>query len=226
MKLTLNADNCRFSRPDKLALLVVSYYLVDFTTLATTTKHLRDDDFGVKMVLLTMTQGMVEAIEKLQKLENNSLDPTKDKMRKHTQVPRAKDNAEFNTSQEGDGEATDDTKRAEDSHENAKSGGDDQIYTSRDADSRQRSKTESTIKEAQEPSLLNPKPGNPISHGQVVDLSRRLKSRNLSPSRLNVLLRGSRVYIPPPPPRPEPVSSYYFFGRGSMMTEHEVCSGI
>lgn len=48
--------------------------------------------------------------------------------------------------------------------------------------------------------------GKPISHGQVIDISRQLKSRGHSLYHLDILLRGSRVYVPPPPPKPEPVS--------------------
>ncbi|RDL33890.1 uncharacterized protein BP5553_08258 [Venustampulla echinocandica] len=59
-----------------------------------------------------------------------------------------------------------------------------------------------------EASLENPKVGNPISHGQVIDLSKQLKAYNLSPSSLDVLLRGARVYVPPPPSKPEPTSEY------------------
>jgi len=57
-----------------------------------------------------------------------------------------------------------------------------------------------------EPSLSDPKVGNPISHGQVIDLSKKMRTEVLQPSRLEELLRGSRVYIPPPKPKPEPVS--------------------
>lgn len=57
-----------------------------------------------------------------------------------------------------------------------------------------------------EPSLKTPKVGNPVSHGQVIDLWKQLKASKLSPCSLDLLLRGARVYIPPPPPKPEPVS--------------------
>lgn len=59
---------------------------------------------------------------------------------------------------------------------------------------------------SKEPSLLNPKLGNPISHEQIIDLSRQLKAQGLSPRSLDILLRGARVYFPPLPPKPEPVS--------------------
>ena len=56
-----------------------------------------------------------------------------------------------------------------------------------------------------EPSLRNPKVGNPISHGQAIDLSKQLKVQDITPNSLDTLLRGARVYIAPPPPKPEPV---------------------
>lgn len=60
----------------------------------------------------------------------------------------------------------------------------------------------------QEPSLENPKSGNPISHLQVLNLSHKLKALHATPCHLDALLRGSYVYIPPPPPKPEPTSEY------------------
>lgn len=56
-----------------------------------------------------------------------------------------------------------------------------------------------------EPPLTEPVVGNPISHGQVVDLWKKLQSSQPSPCSLETLLQGSRVYVPPPPPKPEPV---------------------
>lgn len=58
---------------------------------------------------------------------------------------------------------------------------------------------------AEEPSLKNPSVGNPISHSQIVDLWRNLKSQGDSAPSLEQLLRGASVYVPPPPPKPEPV---------------------
>ncbi len=58
---------------------------------------------------------------------------------------------------------------------------------------------------ATDPALVEPAVGKPISHGQVVNLSRSLKSRGELPCHLDILLRGSRVYVPPPRPKPEPV---------------------
>lgn len=65
-----------------------------------------------------------------------------------------------------------------------------------------------------EPSLSDPKVGNPISHGQVIDVSKQMRMEALKPSRLEELLRGSRVYIPPPKPKAEPVSGFGHLGCG------------
>lgn len=70
--------------------------------------------------------------------------------------------------------------------------------------------------ESTEPSLENPKAGNPISHGQVIDLSRQLKALGLSPCTLETLLKGARVYIPPPPAKKEPVSPHPEFKLGRL----------
>lgn len=57
----------------------------------------------------------------------------------------------------------------------------------------------------QEPLLSDPQLGNPISHGQVIDLWKRLKATGSFPRSLDILLRGARVYTPPPEPKHEPV---------------------
>src|SRR5450432_257760 len=57
----------------------------------------------------------------------------------------------------------------------------------------------------EEPSLSKPSIGKPISHGQVLNISKQLRAQGHSPDHLDILLRGSKVYIPPPPPKPEPV---------------------
>ncbi|KAI1051549.1 hypothetical protein LB506_003664 [Fusarium annulatum] len=59
-----------------------------------------------------------------------------------------------------------------------------------------------------EPTLDDPKLGNPISHGQIVDLWKQLKAQGNSNFTLEQLLRGASVYIPPPPPKPEPSPEY------------------
>jgi len=57
-----------------------------------------------------------------------------------------------------------------------------------------------------DPSLSSPKVGNSISHGQVINISRAMKAQRLQPCSLELLLKGSRVYIPPPTPKPDPAS--------------------
>jgi len=72
-----------------------------------------------------------------------------------------------------------------------------------------------------EPPLENPMIGNPISHGQILDIAKALKnsratrdaSGNEESSQtscnLDNLLRGCHIYIPPSPPKPEPVSRLF-----------------
>ena len=55
-----------------------------------------------------------------------------------------------------------------------------------------------------EPSLDAAAPGKPISHSQILDLWRHIRSD--TDYTLEKLLLGARVYIAPPPPKPEPVS--------------------
>ncbi|KAI0845925.1 endoplasmic reticulum-based factor for assembly of V-ATPase-domain-containing protein [Daldinia vernicosa] len=59
-----------------------------------------------------------------------------------------------------------------------------------------------------EPLLKDPSVGNPISHGQIIDIWKRLKDENDNTTRLEQLLRGATVYAPPPPPKPEPTEEY------------------
>ena len=56
-----------------------------------------------------------------------------------------------------------------------------------------------------EPSLKDATVGNPISHGQIVELWTLLRTKGHNGFTLEGLLRGSKVYVPPPPPKPEPV---------------------
>lgn len=88
-------------------------------------------------------------------------------------------------------EAEDTGKRTDQEQEDGKSTDDQQFKAG----------TQST-----EPPLSNPKVGNPISHGQVIDISCDLKSHGIQPSSLEALLKGSRVYVPFPEPKAEPVS--------------------
>jgi hypothetical protein len=57
-----------------------------------------------------------------------------------------------------------------------------------------------------EPSLKHAAVGNPVSHGQIVDLWKSLRTVGHQEYTLERLLKGSEVYVPPPVPKPEPVS--------------------
>jgi hypothetical protein len=66
-----------------------------------------------------------------------------------------------------------------------------------------------------EPDLNDPKIGKPISHGQLIDISGALLKHwrphgdvagGREPFRLDYLLRGSTIYVPPAKRKPEPVS--------------------
>ena len=60
-----------------------------------------------------------------------------------------------------------------------------------------------------EPPLESPAIGNPISHGQLIDISRALKQSDTNTKyRLDNLIRSSQIYIEPPKPKPEPSSEY------------------
>ena len=64
-------------------------------------------------------------------------------------------------------------------------------------------------------SLVHPSIGNPISHEQIIAISKLLRENhgNISvPYRLDDLLRGSRIYHEFPKPKAEPVSGiiHYF----------------
>jgi len=60
------------------------------------------------------------------------------------------------------------------------------------------------------PSLSHPAIGQPISHEQVLDIAKYLKTNkeeatSLTPYRLHDLLRGSKIYTPPLKPKVEKV---------------------
>jgi hypothetical protein len=68
-----------------------------------------------------------------------------------------------------------------------------------------------------EPSLENPQVGSPISHFQLVEISKALRreaqggqrhDRISDDFRLSTLLRGAAFYNPPPPAKPEPSTEY------------------
>lgn len=142
------------------------------------------------MVYLTMTSTIVEALEKVQGLER----AVDEKGKSHV-----KEDGTKASSEKGGQERTSTTEDKTGDAEGTPNDGEKQVASieaSRGMD-----------EESKEPSLLNPRLGNQISHGQVIDLSRQLKAKDLSPRNLDMLLRGSKVYVPPPPPKPEPVSA-------------------
>ena len=59
------------------------------------------------------------------------------------------------------------------------------------------------------PSLADPAVGNPVSHSQLIAISRQLRNHDKNllsySSHLDALLRGSRIYIETPAPKAEPV---------------------
>jgi hypothetical protein len=65
------------------------------------------------------------------------------------------------------------------------------------------------VKDAAASSSPEPAIGNPISHGEIISLHKKLSASEFSAPKcsLEQLLQGSQVYIPPPPPKPEPVST-------------------
>lgn len=81
------------------------------------------------------------------------------------------------------------------------------------------------LQHADEPTLAEPKAGNPISHSQLIDLSKLLKSYVFkdtqessentqdtgepTPTTLAALLANTTVYIPPPPPKPTQTPEYH-----------------
>lgn len=82
---------------------------------------------------------------------------------------------------------------------------DSAVRDQRAGEDAERTKSVSGQEASEEPSLLDPRTGKPISHGQVISLWKELKARDVSPYSLDTLLRGARVYVPPPKPKTEPV---------------------
>jgi hypothetical protein len=74
---------------------------------------------------------------------------------------------------------------------------------------------EDSILQEGEPSLQDPVVGNPISHEQLIDISKWLKERSDEARddgvevsiHLSALLKGCAIYVPPPPPKAEKVCS-------------------
>jgi hypothetical protein len=151
------------------------------------------------MVLLTVTPAMVEALEKIQSLSREREEKTE-----HC--------SQEDATQESKGAGNNETPvdrihSGENEEKQEQTGTESQIsnvsgLSPKDTEKQKQKQASTTT----EPSLSDPKVGNPISHGQVIDISKQMRSEALQPSRLEELLRGSRVYIPPPKPKPEPVS--------------------
>jgi hypothetical protein len=141
------------------------------------------------MLLLTMTKSMVEGLQKIE-----------------SQVITARqDEADFDNSNELHQVSEEDApalgRMSVDENEGRRRN------TNNDHSSPPRSPNDVYSSSGRsEPSLVNPCLGNPISHGQVIDLSMQLREGGFEPYRLEDLLRGSNVYIAPPPPKSEPVS--------------------
>jgi hypothetical protein len=58
------------------------------------------------------------------------------------------------------------------------------------------------------PSLSEPIVGAPVSHAQLIQVARFLRENQLSNKndfRLDTLLKGANIYVPPPKPKPQPV---------------------
>ncbi|KAH7369556.1 endoplasmic reticulum-based factor for assembly of V-ATPase-domain-containing protein [Rhexocercosporidium sp. MPI-PUGE-AT-0058] len=147
------------------------------------------------MVLLTMTVTMVEALEKVRGLDR-AIEGSEERNR-----PRDDDNSTRGNNNKRKSE--DQTK----------------AYTGNGAEGNIRNNyvlpgnntgpgETRNDNAASEPTLSNPRIGNSISHGQVVAISQKMKAQKLQPCRLEDLLKGARVYVPPPPPKPEPTSEY------------------
>lgn len=57
----------------------------------------------------------------------------------------------------------------------------------------------------EEPPLKDPAVGKPVSHSQIVDIWSSLTDAGYKSFTLEMLLRGSKIYVPPPAPKPQPV---------------------
>lgn len=139
------------------------------------------------MVFLTITPTILDAIEEIQRLDQNT---TQDVLRIQALV----DEASIAENNKSHGEAIEEMSGSYDGHKDTE----DVQISHGDGGSGCGSN---------EPSLSSPKLGNPISHGQVIELWNDLKTRSPHPRTLDSLLRGSRVYNPPPKPKPSQVSA-------------------
>jgi hypothetical protein len=174
------------------------------------TVHSCDNEINIlKMVYLTMTSTIVEALEKIQSLQRSADENDELRNEKIVESLLREDNEE----------AALETQLGEQEKTCATGFLGDESLKEETAKSSKKS-TADGLGRVEEPSLSSPKRGNPISHGQAIELSRKLKAQNLSPRSLDVLLRGARVYVAPPPPKPEPVGilSHFFTNTNNMLT--------
>lgn len=78
-------------------------------------------------------------------------------------------------------------------------------------------------------SPTEPAVGNPISHGDIISLYKKLNASETSEPKYSLerLLQGSQVYIPPPPPKQEPVSPPpYHYSPGPTTTDDCLSSPV
>ncbi|KAI4732688.1 hypothetical protein E4T50_16747 [Aureobasidium sp. EXF-12298] len=62
-----------------------------------------------------------------------------------------------------------------------------------------------------DPSLSEPTIGAPVSHAQLIQVARFLRESQLpnkNDFRLDTLLKGANIYVPPPKPKPQPTAEY------------------
>ncbi|KAF7876665.1 hypothetical protein EAF04_001750 [Stromatinia cepivora] len=162
------------------------------------------------MVLLTMTATIVEALQALHEAETSHSHEESAQLPSQQQMGKEIGESILKTSPENEAQLSRKDEEAEDKDRDAKLTKDSDrtdslvqqnVPTASSGDSK-------SVGNAKEPLLANPKIGNPISHGQVIDLWRDIRKQNLSPLALELLLRGSRVYVPPPVLKAEPTSEY------------------
>jgi hypothetical protein len=144
------------------------------------------------MVLLTMTASIVEALKRIQSIEG-TINGINDQAAK-------KDLIEDGEPASNDEKAIDIENRSANHPEEEEKPGESQKGSRAENSERQT--------EPAEPTLSQPKIGNPISHGQIIDISKGLKSQGISPHSLEHLLKGSKAYVAPSPPKTEPVSRH------------------
>jgi len=168
------------------------------TSSAFTTCFIRDNDIAhAKMVYLTMTPTIVEALQKLHGRgihEHDELEPSPKES-----VQPGKNAKQSMEDEKNTGERSGDID-LETQHFPEETQSPSSTTTSTTGGDKMGNELKTT-----EPLLSAPAIGNPISHGQIIDLARDMKARELQPYQLETLLKGSTVYIPLPPPKPEPV---------------------